>query len=79
MIPSCRVILVFLQIYSNVGEGFSRLCCIDTLWGIFFTVTSYLPTVYRNVLSFVQLFINVSVLQELMTCFGICSYTECKY
>jgi hypothetical protein len=62
-------------------------CAVLTHFGVFFSQL-LLPTVYRNVLSFIQLFISVSVLQELMTCFGqkhsgyqqiICSYTKCKY
>jgi hypothetical protein len=56
MISGYRVILVFSRLCSSVGEGFSRLCCIKTLWGIFFTVTSYLPTIKEHVVFYAAVY-----------------------
>jgi hypothetical protein len=78
----------FSPTYTQMSVKASAGCAVLTHFGVFFSVTSYLLAVYRNVSSFIQLFINVSVLQELMTCFGqkhsgyqqvICSCTECRY
>jgi hypothetical protein len=74
--------------YTPLWMKASAGCAVLTPFGFFYTVTSCLSAVYSSMLSFMQLCINVSVLQELMTCFSqkhlgyqqvICSYTKYKY